>query len=414
MKNILKIAIRNLFRYKRRTYLTSSLIAFGVIVVIVFSGLAGSFKNSIIGILTDSVLADLQIHKQGYVASIDNLPLNVYMDEAGVKQLQNTLEKNPHVAAFSPRIKFGAMISNYAQTSAMRLTAVNPDMEARTCQALTGRIKGLRNDGPFLKPGEIIVPKSLMKGLALKLGDEVVLVANNKDGSVNGATLRIAGIADGVMGPQGKDGYVHLDDAKSLLRIEGEEISEIAVRVKNFNKLKPTYELLQSDLNKMKNPAGQPHFEIHTWAQLSPFSTIARMIDLLIMMVRVILISIVLISVLNIMMMSVYERTSEIGTIAALGTPPRNILMLFLSEGLLLGILSTIAGTLIGICALLVLNINKISFTLSNMKVRLSPDIPWHEVLLTAVIVVAISGFASWQPANKASKLEPVDALRHV
>jgi putative ABC transport system permease protein len=114
------------------------------------------------------------------------------------------------------------------------------------------------------------------------------------------------------------------------------------------------------------------------------------------------------------MMMSVYERTSEIGTIAALGTPPRNILLLFLSEGLLLGILSTIAGILIGIGGLLILNVYKMSLTLGGMALKLSPDIPKQEVMLTSIIVIIISGFASWQPANKASKLEPVDALRHV
>lgn len=82
MGNLLKISIRNLFRYKRRTLLTSSLIAFGVVLVIVFGGLAISFKTQMIGILTNTSLGDLQIHKKGYVESIDNLPLNVTLSTA--------------------------------------------------------------------------------------------------------------------------------------------------------------------------------------------------------------------------------------------------------------------------------------------------------------------------------------------
>ena len=70
MGNLLKISIRNLFRYKRRTLLTSSLIAFGVVLVIVFGGLSISFKTQMIGILTNTSLGDLQIHKKGYVESI--------------------------------------------------------------------------------------------------------------------------------------------------------------------------------------------------------------------------------------------------------------------------------------------------------------------------------------------------------
>jgi putative ABC transport system permease protein len=77
VKNIIKIAVRNLFRYKRRTILTSTLIAFGVILVIVFGGLAISFKSQMIGIITNTSIGDLQIHKKGYVESIDNLPLNI-------------------------------------------------------------------------------------------------------------------------------------------------------------------------------------------------------------------------------------------------------------------------------------------------------------------------------------------------
>jgi len=52
-----------------------------------------------------------------------------------------------------------------------------------------------------------MLPDNLMKGLSLKIGDEIVLVATNKDGSVNAVTLRIAAITENVFGPSGKDGY---------------------------------------------------------------------------------------------------------------------------------------------------------------------------------------------------------------
>jgi putative ABC transport system permease protein len=82
MSTILKIAVRNLTRYTRRTLLTATLISIGVIFVIVFGGLASSFKNSMINVITGSLLADIQIHKKGYVESIDNLPLNIFLSTA--------------------------------------------------------------------------------------------------------------------------------------------------------------------------------------------------------------------------------------------------------------------------------------------------------------------------------------------
>ncbi|MFA6457472.1 MAG: ABC transporter permease, partial [Bacteroidota bacterium] len=187
MKNLITIAVRNLFRYKRRTFLTSSLIAFGVVLVIVFGGLAISFKTQMVGVITNSSLGDMQIHKKGYVESIDNLPLNLTLSETEYAEVERTLHTMSEIEAYSPRIKFGAMISNYAQTSNIRLSAVRPEMEQRTVTDLVTRMKRTNASAePFLKQGEIIIPENSMKGLQLNIGDEIVLIATNKEGSVNG------------------------------------------------------------------------------------------------------------------------------------------------------------------------------------------------------------------------------------
>ncbi len=410
MRNLIKIAVRNLFRYKRRTLLTSSLIAFGVILVIVFGGLAISFKTQMIAILTNTALGDLQIHKKGYVESIDNLPLNLTLSGQQLSKVEELLKQNPQVGAYSPRIKFGSMISNYAQTSNIRLSAVYPAMENKTCPGLVSRIKGeVPDPNQFLKPGEILVPENLMKGLSLKVGDEIVLVATNKDGSVNGISLRIGAVIESVLGPAGKDGYIHIDDAKMLLRMDEMEIVEIAVHLKNFDQLKNVFSAFKKEVVAPKSD-----IEVHTWEQLSPFASIARIVDLLILVVKFILISIVLVSILNIMTMSVYERISEIGTIAAIGTRPSRILSLFLAEGFAMGLLSTVAGIIIGLGLLWLMNLAPIDFTFGMMQVSLAPSIPAREVILVTIIVMLVSLFASLQPAYKAAKMEPVEALGHV
>ena len=415
MGNVFKIALRNLFRYKRRTFLTTSLIAIGVILVISFGGIAGSFKNGVIGILTNSNLADIQIHKNGYLKSIDNLPLNLTMNDKEIAKIEGLLKKNDQVMAFSKRIRFGAMLSNFDQTTNIRLTAVYPELENATCPDLVERIKGAEKDpAQFVKPGEMVVPVNLANGLKLKIGSDVVLVGNNKDGSVNGITLRVGGISDNILGPTGKDGYLHMDDAKSLLRMDGEEITQIAIKLKRFDKLDEVYEQLKVELMEMKNPAGKPAFEISTWEELSPFTSIAQIVDLLIIVVRFILVSIVLISILNVMMMSVYERVSEIGTIASIGTPPRRILSLFLVEGFSLGLMSSIIGSAIGMGLLLILRVVKLNFTFGRMDISLSPSVPLLDVIVTILIVIVISIISTLQPAFKASRMEPVEALRHV
>ena len=424
MKNIIKIAWRNLLRYTRRTLLTSSLIALGVALVIVFGGVGNSFRSEVTGILTNSNLGDLQIHKKGYLGSMDNLPLDLAIPEKGLAAIRGILDANPDVLAYSERIRFGAMVSNFAQTTGIRLTAVAPEKESRVCPALPGRIKqGDANPASFVKPGSVVLPLTIAAGLNLKIGDDVVLVATNKEGSVNGITFKLSGVSENIMGPQGKDGYIHLDDARSLLRIEDGEITEIAVKLRDFKRLGKAYPALKKSIAALPGAKGEAGseakpgkggFETHSWEELSPFSSIAKIVALLILVMRLVLVFIVLVSILNVMMMSVYERIGEIGTIASIGTPPSKILALFLVEGLSLGLFSGLLGGLAGAGILLLLQAVKLKFTFGAMDLVLAPAVPLAEMLLSLAVVVIISTLASLQPALKASRMEPVEALRHV
>ena len=417
MKNILKISLRNLLRYKRRTLLTSLLIILGVVMVVVFSGISKSFKEMMIGTITDSMMGHLQIHKKGYVSSIDNLPLHLNLKDEEINNLKSLLDENNDVIeAYTFRIKFGAMLSNYEQTTNIRLTAVNPEMESRASPALVARINDFSGEAnSFIKQGELIIPENLAKGLKLKIGQEVVLVATNQDGSVNGMSFTIAGIMSGLTGPSGRDGYMHLDDAKDLLRIAGNEINEIAIRLEDSDNLKDVNKMLSRKLISLNGANNKPVFELHTWAQLSPFSTIATIVDLLIYIVKIVLISIVLISILNVMMMSVFERVSEIGTISAIGTLPSKILWLFVTEGFLLGFISAIVGSIISVISLYLINIAEFHFSFGRMQdILLKTSVSTSELIIVSIIVIIISILSSFQPAYKASKMEPVDALRHV
>jgi len=417
MIRIFKIAVRNLMRYKRRTLLTSLLITLGVLMVILFSGLSGSFKAMMIGQITDANLSQIQIHKKGYVSSMDSIPLNLNLNSKGYAKIEDVLKSNPSVDAWAPRIKLGAMLSNYSETTNIRLNAIDPEKEVKVCPAVGNRMTFGEKDQrkELILPGEVILPDKLAKGMKIKQGDTVVLVANNKDGSVNGLNFTVAGITETVVGPQGKEGYMHIKDARTLLRMEQPEITEVAVRLNDFDRLDPVYEDLKSALGKFKNKNEKPAFEIHTWEKLSPFYNIARMIDLMSVSMKLIMISIVLISILNVMIMSVYERVREIGTMSAIGTTPGKIMALFLTEGFTLGLISIAAGTIIGLSGIFLLNIYKIRFSFGrNDNLLLEPSISFTELFWLAAIVLLISVFASLHPAYKASKMEPVDALRHV
>ena len=414
MGNIFKLAARNLFRYKRRTLLTSMLITLGVVSVLLFISISGSFKALMVGQITDSMLGHIQIHKKGYLASIDSLPLNRNLTGKQIDKVVQVLAEEDAVEAYSMRIKLGAMFSNFTETTNIRLNAVTPLDEMKTAPLLTDRVLKGEKAG-LLNVGEILIPELIAKGMKVNVGDGIVLVANNKDGSVNGQNFMVRGILEGISGPGGRDGMVHIDDAKALLRIGAAEVSEVAIRLKNIDQLPSVFASLQQKLDGMKNQQGQPVFEVHTWESISPFFNIAKMIDLMTFFIKIMLVAIVLVSIMNVMIMAVYERINEIGTISAIGTLPNKILALFVVEGFLMGILGTAVGTIISLISIAVMNATQISFDFGRQTgLLLSPTIGATDVIMVVLIVIAIAVIASLQPAWKASKMDPITALKHV
>ena len=416
MPDVLKMAARNLMRYQRRTLLTALLIVIGIVGVLLFISIAGSFKSEMIAQFTDSVLGDLEVHHRGYVASIDNLPLDLNMSAQASAKVEDTLAHDPAVAAFSPRLKLPAMFSNFTETTSIRVNGIDPASEDATCPLLRDRLlAGPKPGQPLLRPGQILLPALLARGMHVKLGDTVVLVATNVQGSVNGKTFVVAGILDSISGPGGRDGYIDIRDARDLLRITKPEVNEIAVRLKDPDKVDAAAAVLRKDFAGMTASDGKPLLEVHTWADLSPFANLARMIDVMTLFIKITLVAVVLVSVMNVMVMAVYERIREIGAIAAIGTPPSRILAMFLSEGLLLGTGGAAIGIVLSLAFIWALNVWKLRFAFGQQQnIVLAPWIGAGDVAAVAGIVILVAVAASLQPAWKAARMDPIGALRHV
>ncbi|HRT62876.1 MAG TPA: ABC transporter permease [Syntrophales bacterium] len=413
MGDLFKIAVRNLFRYKRRTILTASLIAIGVIFVSSYISISGSFKNMMIGQITDSMIGHLQVHRKGYVASIENLPLNMNMKPQAFRKLESILNGQTEIEAYSPRIKFGGMFSTFVETTNIRLNGVYPEKEFKAIPLLPSRVA--EGQGT-LNRGEIFVPELLARGMKAKIGDMIVIVATNEDGSVNGRQFKISGILESATGPGGRDGYIHIEDAMEVLRMGEMEVSEVAIRLKHFGEAEAFTKKLDGLLSGEMNKEGKPIFEVHAWQQLSPFYNVARMIDMMTVFIQLMLIAVVLISIMNVMIMAVYERIREIGTIAAIGTLPSKILSMFVIEGLCLGVIGVVAGNLIGLAIIFILNVSRwVTFDFGQQKgLVLSPTVDPVNILAISAIVIFVSVVASLQPALKASRMDPIQALRHV
>ena len=159
--------------------------------------------------------------------------------------MERALSAAPEVTASSLRVKFGGLLSNYVETTTVRLNGVDPEREFATAPLLSSRItKGDKT----IRRGEVLLPQLLAAGLKVGVGDTVVIIATNREGSVNAMQLKIGGVADSVTGPSGRDGYLHVEDARQLLRMETPEVSEIAIRVKRFGDIGKVADTLRAAL----------------------------------------------------------------------------------------------------------------------------------------------------------------------
>jgi putative ABC transport system permease protein len=118
---------------------------------------------------------------------------------------------------------------------------------------------------------------------------------------------------------------------------------------------------------------------------------------------------------MDVMIMSVYERTREIGTLAAIGTKPGKILFMFLAEGVLLSLFGIIIGNVLSFSAIYAIRFSHFTFSFGMKEgFVLSPSITITNVLFISFVVILVSVLGSLQPAIKASRVEPIKALKSV
>ncbi|HYX92048.1 MAG TPA: FtsX-like permease family protein, partial [Myxococcaceae bacterium] len=158
-----------------------------------------------------------------------------------------------------------------------------------------------------------------------------------------------------------------------------------------------------------------PDYEVHTWRQIQLFySDIIRVQRFLIGLISFVLYAIVLTGIANTMLMSVYERVREIGTLLAVGLRRRQILALFLIEAAVLGVVGAALGALAGRGLVMLLAWKGIHLNVGGgaIDTLLRPQVEPAYVAVVSALAVVGAVLSAAYPARKASQMNPVDALR--
>jgi putative ABC transport system permease protein len=200
---------------------------------------------------------------------------------------------------------------------------------------------------------------------------------------------------------------VPLATAQDLLGMQG-KVTELAIAVDDLSQLEPVRDRLKEALG--------PEYEVHTWRELQAFvRDVINRQNVVMGLISLVFFVIAFTVIANTMLMSVFERVREIGTLLAVGLRRRQVLTLFMLEAATLGITGAAAGALAGRVLLGVVGAIGIPLQLPGTSgvAMLRPNVTNTFIVMVMVVAAIGAVLASAVPAWRASRLNPVDALRN-
>lgn len=390
---MLNLALRNVFRNRRRSAITMAVIVFGAVGLILFGG----YKATTFRGLRESTI-------RGRVGHLQIFPRPADAGLADVASLRKTLERDPRVQSTAAQITLMGLISNGDKSESFIATAVEPDKDrAMKAQKL---IAG--SDLPSHELDAVLLGAGLAKSMHAKPGDFLTLMTTTKAGSINAIDVRVAGVfATGVK--EYDERAVKMPIAGAQLLLQTTSVEKLLVLL---GKTEDTA-AVRADIEKRF-----PQLELKSWSQLAPFyHQVVLLFNGIFGFLGVIVFAVVIFSVANTVVMSIFERTREIGTLMAIGTSRGRIWRMFFLEGALIGLIGGLAG--LAAAALLATLINHGNVMLPpppgytvgyRLQILLQPRILTTSFLISLVTAT----LSSILPALKASRMKVVDALGHI
>jgi len=427
---ILRLAMKNLFRHGRRTLITATAIAFGLMMFILMDSLLGgigeeSERNMI---LYESGSARI-VHSE-YWEKKENMPLKHAI--AGPQKLLDNLRDAGFEA--TPRTVFrGELIIRkdpFPEDGSIqgRITAVDPERDGRVFE-IDERISA----GRWLKKGEqgVVLGAWLAENIGAKVGYPMTIVTRTQDGFYQTIDVEVAGIVNTPNPMVNRTGvFIPLQTADFALQMEG-EVTEIDIAFPlDADREKKTGEIrtavlgttVVNDGGSTDGEAEHRDLSVLGWEELgADFIAIASTKDAGSKVILFLVFVIAAVGISNTMLMSIYERIRELGMMRALGMKDGEIRAAFLLEAAGIGLIGAVIGVALGA----LLNIPLVNYGIDYSFLMRDYDLGYRitgimrgvwngSTMVTAFFTgIVLSALIAFLPTRKALKQDITDALRH-
>jgi len=390
-------------------------IALGLTLILFFDGMLNGMDEALYGNTVRLQGGNVQIHAPGFRDKANSLPL-LPLTDPGL--MVDAALAQTNVIAASQRIRTGGMVSNREGTLSVAITGIEPEREFKVSMIAENIIQGRwleANDEDVL-----LIGQEMADSLEVGVGDRVTLVGRATHQQMRNRTMTIVGVYDiGMADIEKSLVYISLLEAQTLFDLR-DQATEIAVYLAQVGQEPPVVETLGALL---------PGYEVDAWNTLDPTLTdMMEMEDQIMSVFGLVILLIAGVGILNLMLMAVFERTREIGLLAAMGLKRGETVLLFLLEGVMIGLVGALAGCLLGGAIGAYLgqvgidwaaiyggtDLSDFGDMFGLMGDRLYVRIGLGTLIRRALTVGIISALASLYPAWQASKREPADALHYV
>jgi len=401
---MLAMALRNVFRQKRRSLLTA-MTMFGGFVLCSFSiAMSDGSYNHVIDMFTRNQMGHIQIHAGDY---LDKPSLYKTIDN--YEQVGERVAEVDEVTSWTPRVLSAGLVSVGEKSAGARIIGIDPGRENAATRFEKKITAGRALASTPMR--EVVLGPGLADLLKAEVGDEVVVLSQGADGSIANDLFTIVGLA--ATDNKATDlsaFYIHIADAQELLVLEG-RIHELVVLAEELGSLEQVADDIRLALDDNT-------LDVATWKQFAAAFYRAMAADQKGNWISVAVILIVVaVGVLNTVLMTVLERRREYGLLRAIGTGPGQVFRLVVIEVFILAVLSLIIGGLIAYGLNWYYSIHGMDFVESwsyggvefgKMFTEINARsfyIPGLAVLLSAVLVSII-------PALRAAHVAPAKAMR--